>query len=350
LAFEYRYATSHFTEEGFKFWEKCGFQACRFNRPWFESLINVWRMVDEHPPVRPVKGAFYVYSAESLKQAHDSQMLVKYPEYNIIDVRNSASEDVPFISAACRRQGQIPGTLIMEETVLKLTEKDLTVLVLPPLKGMSEKVLAHIRKLHAAGVALLGNEDVTGLEDLFGVRNTKVRKNISEVIPAEGFISGKEFCDDERCMGSYEVTDAEILLNSDIPVLTIKDNGTAKAAFFNVAPHMVREDQLILRMTYGKDNISKFMEKAVAEVMKLLAAPSVSVKNGKVIACHTVHDELIVLVYNHDDLKAADIEVSVDPALIMNREISCNTNFSVIAPGKYRLHLEADGNAVIIFK
>ncbi|MBR2509931.1 MAG: hypothetical protein IKB71_09320 [Lentisphaeria bacterium] len=350
LAFEYRYATSHFTEDGFKFWEKCGFQACRFNRPWFESLLNVWRIIDEHPPVRPVKGAFYVFSAESVRQARDSQMLVKYPEYNIIDVRNSASEDVPFISAACRRQGQIPGTIIMEETVLKLTEKDLTVLVLPPLKGVSEKVLAHIRKLHASGVALLGNEDVTGLEDLFGVRNTKVRKNISEVIPAEGFISGKEFCDDERCMGSYEVTDAEILLNSDIPVLTIKDNGSAKAAFFNVAPHMVREDQLILRMTYGKDNISKFMEKAVAEVMKLLAAPSVSVKNGKVIACHTVHDELIVLVYNHDDLKAADIEVSVDPALIMNREISCNTNFSVIAQGKYRLHLEADGNAVIIFK
>lgn len=350
LVFEYRYASSHFTDEGFKFWEKCGFQACRFNRPWFESLLNVWRMVDEHPPVRPVKGAFYVYSQNSLYNADETRFNVKYPEYNIIDVRNTASEDVPFISGACRCQGLNAGTLILEETVLKLTPDEVSVLVLPPLKGMSQKVLDHIRKLHSEGVALFGTENVSGLEDLFGVRDTGVRKTISDVYPKAGFIEGSEYCDDERCKGSYENVDAEILLQSDIPVLTLKDNGTAKAAFFNVPPHMVKEDMLISRMSYGKDNISEFMEKATAEVMKLLAPQPVSVKNGKVIATYGRNDELIVLVYNPNDLEEALVEVNIDPELCKGRKITCSRNYSVIADGKYLLRLEADGNASFIIE
>ena len=38
--------------------------------------------------------------------------------------------------------------------------------------GMSEKTLAHIRKLHKAGVNLIACESAEGLEDLFGVKDT----------------------------------------------------------------------------------------------------------------------------------------------------------------------------------
>lgn len=352
LVFEYRFASAHFVDGVFKFWENCGFQACDFNKAWNESLLNAWRIVDEHRPVRPVYRAAFVSSDRS-RRAADTQFIVKYPHYNIMDVRNTATESVPYIAQVFRMRGLPSGYQIMDDDILSLTRENTELLVLPPLNGMLPETLAHIRKLYAEGVALIGCEDVTGLEDLFGVENTAVRTNVTRLHGVNGFCEGmSEFCDNEGCTGRYRVTDAEVLVEAEIPVMTVKRNasGTA-AAFINVAPNLVKDDQLQQRMSYGNESISDFMEAAVAELVRMIAPPPVSVsQSGRMIACHTEKGEIIVLVYNPSYNKKVTMYLEMDPAICEGKTVSGNIPFTCVAPGKYRFELAANGSGYLVFQ
>jgi len=347
--FEFRYASAYFTADGFHFWDKCGFQTCGFSREWNETLIKAWRIVIEHTPVRPLRGPAFVDSEASRRAARDSRMIVEYPQYSIMDVRNTAVEDVPYLAQTIRQQGFPPGFQVQEANICRLTPDDASLLVLPPLKGMAKETLRHIRALHDAGVALLVCEDVTGLEDLFGVRDTSVRKNLSRLRGTNGFCEGMtEFCDDERCTGRYEADGAEILIEAEIPVLTVKRNRAASAAFFNVPPHLVREDALHERMTYSKEGISEFMAHAVAELIRRIAPSPVAADGGKLIACHTADGGIIIPFYNPSDKKETVMTIRLAPALCRNRELGGSVPFARMGNDAVRLRLPPDGSGYLL--
>ena len=347
--FEFRYGAVYFDADGFHFWERCGFQTCHFYRTWNETLIRAWRIVAEHTPVRPVKGPAWVFSDASRRAAEASQIIVQYPQYRIMDVRNTASEDVPYIAQACRKHGLPPGFQVCEENLIRLTPEDVSLLVLPPLRGMSDVALRKIRTLHEAGVPLLACEDATGLEDLFGVRDTGTRRNISRIRGTAGFCEGMEdFCDDERCTGRYEADGAEVLLTAELPVLTLKQNASACAAFFNVPPHLVREDRLHERMTYGKEGISGLMETAAGEIARRLASTLVGADHGRIIACHTAGGEVIILFYNPSDQQEIRMQITVDPRLVQGRSVRANVPFSRLENGIFRVHLPPDGSGYLL--
>ncbi len=349
LVFEYRYASAYFQADGFHFWDRCGFQTCHFYRDWNETLIQAWRIVVEHTPVRPVRGPAFVASDASRRAARESQLIVQYPQYRIMDVRNTAAEDVPYIAQICRQQGFAPGFQLLEENIGRLTADNTSLLVLPPLKGMAPETLDKIRSLHEAGVALLACEDVTGLEDLFGVRDTHVRKNISRLRGINGFCGGMtEFCDDGRCTGRYEADTAEVLIEAEIPVLTVKHNRAASAAFFNVPPHLVREDCLHERMSYGKEGISEFMEHAVAELIRRIAPPAVFADHGRVIACHTADGGIIIPVYNPSDREELIMNLQLAPALYRNCTLCGSIPFSCPEKHTVRLRLPPDGSGYLL--
>ena len=349
--YEFSFATGHFRKDGFHFWENKGFQACGFSRAWFKTLLTAWRAVADYIPERPLCSPAFVTSNGS-RRAHE-RMLYSYG--NIIDVRNTASEDVPYIYEQTRQHQLCNGFQVMEENLMLLTPADTNVLVLPPLKGMKKETLKHIRKLHEKGVGLLACEDVTGLEDLFGVKNTGKKKTITKVIAAKDFCNGGiEICDDERCVGSYVADGAEVLLDAEIPVLTIKKNGRASAAFFNVAPHLVKEDRLHLRLGYGKDGISDLVSDAVAEVIKLLSTPEVTADNGRLIACKAKSGETLVFIGNEDDDNAKILTVNVKKAPGRNKLVKCDKPCTAVNGEKgymtYRIALEAGDAAVMVFK
>ena len=298
-AISYVFGSGHLTEDGFKFWTRCGFQACRFTRKWYEAVLKVWPLVIDHPPLRPMRSAAYV-SSEASRRA-STELFIGRATTSLCDVRQPASECIPFIYQAAFRAGLCGGFQLMEENIGKLTPDQVDTLVLPPLKGMSQEILKKIRKLHEKGVNLVACMNVDGLEDLFGVRNTGKMKTISKVTATGDFCAGmSEYCDDEHCRGSYAADGAEVLLKAEIPVLTLKKNRNASAAFFNVPPHMVKGSRFQVRV-YGSNNISPLMEKAAAALMSMLSGTGIEISSGRLVACHTKDNATLVIVENPDD-------------------------------------------------
>ena len=90
---------------------------------------------------------------------------------------------------------------------------------------------------------LFGFEDVTGLEDLFGVsagtsclvQEMRVPKQQSCFASAISCLEEYTSCD--ACAGIYRVNGAEILIDGETPLLFINQTATGRAALFNISPH-----------------------------------------------------------------------------------------------------------------
>ncbi|MBO4304807.1 MAG: hypothetical protein J6A21_09510, partial [Lentisphaeria bacterium] len=216
----------------------------------------------------------------------------------------------------------------------------------------SQKSLAHIRKLHKAGVNLIACESAEGLEDLFGVKDTGKMRTVTKVRGVNGFLEGSfEMCDDENCEGSYAADGAKVLLDAEIPVLTLRKNGKSFAAFFNVPPQLVKADRLHTRLGYGKDSISDFMSKAVGELFRMIGDIEVFADRGRLQACRTRNGKEIVLISNEDDEKGASITVTVKKAPGRSAVANCTKPFALLpAPKgfmKIRVNLPAGDGALL---
>ncbi|MBQ7178790.1 MAG: hypothetical protein IJS08_15345 [Victivallales bacterium] len=318
--FAYAFATGWFDGNEFRFWDKRGFQACKFNRDWFEALLTAWRIVHEYPAMRPLRSNAFVSSIESCraqKKAHcdicgDEELIDKDDGAWYFGVRKSATEDVPYAYQCVWKHSECAGFQMMMETLPGLTEKDTDLLILPPLKGVSKEYIDRIRALHEAGVNLLAFENVPGLEDVFGVKDSGNAANVCHLRGMNGFMEGQEeWCDNERCLGSHAVTDAQVLIQAEIPVLTLKKNANAMAAFFNVPPHLVVPSQLRESICYGRDSVSRFMSDAVAEIISRLSQPMVTADAGRLIAYKSTNGRVVVIVCNPDKAHGITVNITV---------------------------------------
>lgn len=351
--YEFAFASAHRTADGFHFWEQRGFQACKFSREWFEALLKAWRTVQDHAPAKPLRTPAFVSSNRS-RRAHKT-MVVPFGSGAIIDVRNTAAEVVPFIYEQWRRHHQCSGFQVEEENLLRLTEADVSALVLPPLKGMRQEVIDHIRKLHEKGVGLLACEDVSGLEDLFGVRDTGKERTVTKISSVGDFCKGaSDTCDDERCTGRYEAEEALILLEAEIPVLTIKHNKTASAAFFNVPPQIVKIDRLHQRLNYSKSSISPLINDAASEVLKMVSNPEITLDCGRLIGYEASGGEQVIILCNPNDGESCSPVVTLKKAPGRTKLISCDHPCSKMKSSKgmlsYRVSLPPGDGAVLIFR
>ncbi len=359
LIYDYACASARFTGDGFRFWDRCGFQAYGFTRPWFESLLKGWRTLTDYPPERPLKSSGFVSSEES-RRAHKNAIVRSahgpsepIEKAAIIDVRKTATEDVPFAYEAARKHGLCAGFQLWMEDLPELSAEQVDLLVLPPLEGVSRKYLDAIRKLHAKGVHLLAFEDVPGLEDLFGVADTGKYRRVTRLSAQKDFLGGMtEFCEEPLCRGKYKVKDAEVLIDAEIPVLTLKRNGKALAAIFNVPPMLVREDQLHERLGYGKDGISELIERATAEVMKKMSDAEVSSTGGRLIAYHADNGTDVVIVTNPEEEAVLTPEITIRKQKGRRKIVSSDKPFFLLEDTpvflKARVRLEPEETAVFI--
>ena len=295
------YGSGHLTENGFRFWTERGFQSMRFTRKWFEQLLRFWPNVMEHAPERPLCSAAYISSDASRRANANILVNKEYP--SLWDVHCTATEDVPAIYEEAFRYGLCAGFQMWDTQLDILSAEQTDTLVLPPLRGMAPETLKEIRRLHEEGVNLVACENVDGLEDLFGVEDTRERKTITLVRGSGNFCNGmEEFCDEgDLCCGSYKAVDCEVLLSAEIPVLTLKKNAKASAAFFNVPPHHVKIERLHQRLSYGKGSISTLMAQAVGQLMKRFSRTGISISCGTLLGAYTQDHGIMIIVSNPDD-------------------------------------------------
>jgi hypothetical protein len=358
--YDYALASAHFSPEGFRYWDKCGFQACSFSRPWYRALLKGWKVVNNFPPERPLKSSAFISSSASRRSHEHFVRPAIYPDASaekatIIDVRNTASEVVPYAYEVSRRKGLCAGFQMNIEDISSLSHEQVDILVLPPLTGVEAGQIECIRELHARGVHLLAFESVMGLEDIFGVKDTGKYTEITKVSAVDNFVNvDAEYCYEPLCRGRYVAAGAEVLLDAKIPVFTLKDNNHSKAAFFNVPPQLIKIDQLHDRLGYGREGISKIAETALATVMNSLSGNPFQISAGRLIAYHSRTGNDVVIVTNPDESKELICKLTHEKAECEREILSSDQHYAVLTESAketvYRLRIPAGECAVIVFK
>ncbi len=351
--YDYAFASAHYTGKSFDYWRKYGFQTCGFERDRYEVLLKAWRVVRDYPPERPLRCAAFVYSEESLRANAGRTVLQSYG--GVVDVRKISGEAVPFAYEMSRKRQAPAGFLTDMESIPELDEKQAGLLVLPPLAGVSGRHLEAIRLMHGKGVNLLAFEDVTGLEDLFGVKDSGSFSRVRRLKAEKDFLNGMtEYCDEPLCEGKYEPAGADILINAEIPVLLTKGNPGAEAVLFNIPPTLVRDDQLHERLGYGLESISRLINAAAGELVKKLSGSPVETSAGRIIAFRAINGACVLVVSNPDETDYITPLVRIKKESPGLKLASCDTPFHVIeedwASISIRLKIGEEESAVIVFK
>lgn len=352
--YDYVFASAHYTANGFEYWREYGFQTGGFDRERYEALLTAWRAVRDYPPERPLKCAAFVYSEDS-RRANSMRKIIKKVRGFIIDVREVSNEAVPFSYEMSRRRQAAAGFTTEMDALSGMRGDQAGLLVLPPLKGVPPEHIEAIRSLHARGVNLLCFEDVSGLEDLFGVADTGQLRSVSRLKADENFLNGmEEYCDEPLCQGKYEAAGADVLINAEIPVLFVNSNAHAKAALFNIPPTLVRSDQLHERLTYGKESISSLINAAAGEIVKQLSDSPVSATAGRIIAFKARGGEHVVVVTNPHESDYITPEVGIRKEIPELKFTSCDAPFRLMKETEQevllRLKLEKEESAIIVLK
>ncbi len=328
---EYAGSSAYRSGGKFHYWKDYGFQACGFVRKDYEQILKTAGLLKKHAPVRPLrKGTAFVWSEDSWKN-NQKTYLREYgvdgtaSGQGIVDVAKPAAECVPFAYEMFRKAGLCGGFLCPDTELANLTADDVSALVLPPLKGMKPEVLAKIRELHDSGVKLLCFMDVSGMEDVFGVRDAGKETSV-RVLRSE---NRSEFCREPQCSGHCAALEGtQVVIDAEIPVLTLRDN----AAFFNVPPTLIRRDELHDRMGYGLDSISEMANSSTQTVLKKFSESPVSVNaGGRLAAWQTGRGETAVVVRNPDREKpfAAEVRIALPGKAACNLPFSAETSDGV---------------------
>ncbi len=353
--FEYTCASGWFDADGFHYWNDKGFQAMCWTRAHFEEFLDTWGIVARNRPEKPLRVTAFGYSKESCRKHPDqflgrqgnSDLDIDWPFNN--DIVNTAEESVPFAYEMARLDGQAAGFLLSLDHVAHLSPDDLDTIVLPPLTGLSTETCDKIRRLHEKGVALIGFEDVSGLEDLFGVAHLEQAVIIKEItVTTDGFDNGfktpsaspREQCESDTCMARHRINGCTVILNgcdaegqNFAPVLVRHRTSWGQTAFFTIPPTIVQRQSLKTLVSYGKESISPLMNRSMKWILRQLARPQVETTAGKLIAFHDVSGDVHIIVEEDAHLAEAG---SIMPVVTIRlsdldiHEVNCDKPMSIL--------------------
>ena len=285
--YEYSFAAVWFDAGHYCFWDDHGYHPKTWDRENYEEMLYAYSFISRVTPAGPLRTTAFCYSREAC---------LAHPEYHEADddflfpgstVVNTAEESSAFAYEQARVAGHQNGFLIKLEECGALDPAAVDVLVIPPLCGVAEETKARIRKLHEQGVPVLGFEDVSGLEDLFGVEGVPAVK-ASRIVPdgaALPALAGMcEQPDHELCVIRHRATTSEAVLvdDSGAPVLVMNETPHGRTAFFTLPPMFVKRSKT--PMVYGQRSNSLLMNRATGWIQELLGSKVVETSSGTLIA------------------------------------------------------------------
>ena len=244
---ELLYGTAHFDGKEFRYWAAYGLlHSSTWTSDMFTELLRLYGLYRDLKPLTPLRTPAYVYSRAAC-DAHEY-----FYEKNERMVRggsmvNTAEEFAGYLYEMARKDGQAHGFQTRMEYLKDLKASQVSLLVLPPLKGVPEAELKQIRRLHKAGVNLLCSEDAASLADLFDVDHADV-----------------------------------LLERKGKKLLTLKNNGKAKAAFFTIAPSMQKRS-IDRTGGAGQKALDPEINRAAMDVLRLLGDYEVTATNGAAV-------------------------------------------------------------------
>jgi len=362
VVLEYVFACMWHDGTKFNYWKDYGFHTRAWERERFEALLKVWGFIDKHPPMRPLKTNAFVCNDDCCrnhKLYYDEYPGDSHEGYG--DLFNTAEECSAFSYEMSRTAGQNAGFVTDFDNLSSLTAADIDTLVIPPLTKVSEGTLRIIRRLHEQGVSLLGFEEVAGLEDLFGVtetdpvqvNNIKVNQTLPNN-PLHKLCALTEYTEHRACMGKYQATTAQVLLEAEIPVLLTNQTKWGKTALYNIPPTAVRRQDQLNRIAYGRASISKLINESTKLVFRYLSNPTIETTEGKIIAFEDIHGQRHIIIeedaYPFPAKTIHPILTIAKPGLRVEN-IACDKAFRMVSSGdntiRISLTLEPNEFAII---
>lgn len=292
---EFVWNTPGFTKDGFVYWDDYGFMKRDFNWEEIDFYARSWKSINEHRPLKPLRGAAFI---TDYCPADDRFTDDIYPGHPWLNAYNISEENQGYFYERLRESG-VPGGFGLKWDALEaLTAAETDCLVLPSMANAPEGALEKIRALHAAGVSLLAVSDVTGLEDLFGVRPAHKMQRVCTIFAGKQ----KENIFPYESEFRYEPDGAQVCVHADgVPVLMKYRN----AALFNTSVSTVGRDTFTHKVEYTRENISAVLRSEVNRMWKELTDPVVTADSAGLTHFMDVHgnEMLFVVDYAPYDLK-----------------------------------------------
>ncbi len=335
LFYEYSFAACWFNSKGFNFWTDHGYYPKTWSRKNYAEMLYAYEFISITKPVKPVRAPAYAYSRAACFAHGD--MIEPYSE-NCSGVFNTAEEGGAFAYEQARNAGVQAGFIFRLEDCAKLNPGDVDFLVIPPMCGVDEDVRNAIRELHEQGVGLLGFEDASGLEDLFGIE--KNSPETAGVISSAGdFLDTKladvsEITGHDMCVINYKTKEAKNLLVNEngFPVLTLNRTPYAKTAFFTIPPTLVKRSNTA-HVNGGQRSNSVLINLAAAMVQKMISRPVVTTTAGLLKAFEDEQGNFhIIISENRCPEKGKPIRplVKINLPGIREEDVSCNKDLEIL--------------------
>ena len=261
---EFVWNTPGFTGDGFVYWDDRGFMKRSFSWPEIDAYARGWKSIRAHRPLRPMRGTAFLADYDASDDRVEEDI---YPGLPWLNVYNISEANQGYLYERLRESG-VPGGFALKWDALDALTPELTdLLVLPSMAAAPAGAAEKIRALYAAGVSLLAASDVTGLEDLFGVRREPCTKRIhtltagrdrENVFPIEA-----EF--------RYAADGAETRLEADgLPVVLTY----GRTALINSAVCDIGRDSFAEKVEYVRESVSLLLRRETTAVLRALTDPA----------------------------------------------------------------------------
>lgn len=276
--YEYIFNTPYcFADQAaYSYWRDYGlmFYSLYVNDPdaKMDEFMHAWGIAMDNKPVKPQKGSVFLYEITSEDDRFDPENLFdvysQQEGYNYSGhaFHNISDAGLTFVNMRLREAGLPSSGLIGYSGLAHLTKDNCDILVLPSLRQAPPEAIAAIRKLHAEGVALAAVYDITGLEDLFGVRQNFRKKKLSyftdgQTVESIAPLEAELF---------YDAAGSKVLLQADDGEPILIRNGNA--ILLNAPVCQAGVDSVRHAVSGTANNISILLEDILSETLRELSS------------------------------------------------------------------------------
>ncbi len=303
VVYQFTYGSPCFKNSAFKYWTDYGFHVRTPDPGSMREFVYAWGNLIHNEPASPLKAPFLITDFEQFNR-HGDYLETEYSynirdQYVLNDVCNTAEEALGWSFELLSSLGWNTPVLSKLDELDAIAVDQAEFLVLPPVvKSTPAELVAAIRRAHQRGLNLLCFEEVSGLEDLFGVQER-----------SDGGVPVRELPDEvfshQKAMAKYENNDAEVLLlgasepggRRDIPVVLLKKTPFGKTAFFNLPPTTVKRESFRQKYSHGQDTLSRQIKQAARKLYQELSGqPDVWSERGAISACRTGNGTIIAAI------------------------------------------------------
>ena len=306
-SFEYVFNTAYRLADGYHYWDTYGFHRRDHGPVMLDELAKDWRYVIENKPKKPLRSMAFIAEYDESDTLFD--IAVNDAGTKLYAFSNASELASGFIHECSREAGIPNGFSTKFDTLTSLSADECDVIVVPTLKNVDASVIKELRRLYNEGVNLIGLSDVTGLEDIFGVRSCVQTRRINTL----SYKGETENIYGTDATFNYEPDSAEVIAHTegDMPAII----ATKRTALINT--HIL---SLGCENKNQRDNrpnsyciIGKLIKKALSDVVKNLSSPLAKGENVGVtlFEAEAGHTELMAINYVPQDNRTYDIKEAV---------------------------------------